>query len=38
MKYRTNRLTGDKISEIGLGSAYIYKAEKDEVIKTLRRA
>ena len=38
MKYRTNRRTNDKISEIGLGSAYIYEAEKSEAIKALRRA
>lgn len=35
MQYRTNRRTGDKISEIGLGSAYIYEAPKTEAINAL---
>ena len=38
MRYRTNRRTGDQISEIGLGSAYIYKADHDEAVRTLRHA
>ncbi len=38
MKYRINRRTKDKISEIGLGSAYIYQAGFDNVVKILRRA
>lgn len=38
MQYRINRRTGDKISEIGLGSAYIYEAEKSEAIRALRTA
>ena len=27
MKYRTNKRTGDKISEIGMGTAYVVEAE-----------
>ena len=38
MRFRTNRRTGDQISEIGLGSAYIYKADHDEAVRTLRHA
>ena len=38
MKYRINRRTGDKVSEIGLGSAYIYEAKKREAIKALQKA
>ncbi len=38
MKYRTNRRTGDSISEIGMGSAYIYEAGMEEGVKALRRA
>ena len=30
MKYRENRRTGDKISEIGMGTAYIAEAERSE--------
>lgn len=29
MKYRENRRTGDKISEIGMGTAYIEKNASD---------
>lgn len=38
MRYRTHPKTGDKISEIGMGSAYLYEAEHDEAIATLRTA
>ena len=38
MQYRVNRHTGDKISEIGMGSAYLYKAEMHEAIQALQTA
>ena len=38
MKYRINKRTGDKISEIGFGSAYIYEAGMEDAVKVLRRA
>ena len=38
MRYRINRKTGDRISEIGLGTAYIYKAGTEEGAKALRAA
>ena len=38
MKYRINRRTGDRISEIGLGSAYLYKADRAEAVRALRTA
>ena len=38
MNYRVNRKTGDRISEIGLGSSYLHEAGKDEGIKALRAA
>lgn len=38
MKYRINQRTGDKISEIGMGSAYLPEADFDVAIKTLRTA
>lgn len=38
MKYRKNRKTGDLISEIGMGSAYMAEAGMDEAVKALRRA
>ena len=38
MKYRINRRTGDKISEIGMGTAYIGDAEHAEAVKAVRRA
>ena len=38
MKYRTNKRTGDKISEIGMGTAYVVEAEKKEAVKTVRHA
>ena len=38
MKYRLNKRTGDKISEIGMGTAYVVEAEKPEAVRTVRRA
>ena len=38
MKYRINRRTGDRISEIGLGSAYLCDAVMDEAVRALRAA
>lgn len=38
MRYRTNRRTGDKISEIGMGTAYVVEADKKEAVRTVRRA
>lgn len=38
MKYRMNKRTGDKISEIGMGTAYIVEAEKKESVRTVRHA
>ncbi len=38
MKYRINRKTGDRISEIGIGSSYMFEAGHDEGVKALRRA
>ena len=38
MKYRTNRKTGDKFSEIGLGTAYLFEAGMDEGVRALERA
>ena len=38
MKYRINKRTGDKISEIGFGSAYIFESGIDEAVKILRKA
>ncbi|MCR4585028.1 MAG: aldo/keto reductase [Lachnospiraceae bacterium] len=38
MKYRINRRTGDKISEIGMGTAYVGEAEHLEAVRTVRRA
>ena len=38
MKYRINRKTGDRISEIGLGSAYMFSAGREEAVRALRRA
>jgi len=38
MKYRLNRKTGDKISEIGIGSSYMFGAGMDEAVRALRRA
>ena len=38
MKYRINRKTNDRISEIGLGSAYIFEAGFKEAVKILKKA
>ena len=38
MKYRINKRTGDQISEIGMGSAYLYEAETEKAIQALRMA
>ena len=38
MKYRINKRTGDRISEIGMGTAYIVEAPKKEAVRTVRRA
>lgn len=38
MEYRINKRTGDRISEIGFGSAYIYEAGNKTAVETLRRA
>ena len=38
MRYRTNARTGDLISEIGIGSAYLFEAGMEEGVRALRRA
>ena len=38
MNYRVNRRTGDRISEIGIGSAHLPEAGFGEAVKTLRAA
>ena len=38
MRYRINKRTGDRISEIGMGSAYLYEAEMEDAIRALRTA
>ena len=38
MKYRVNRRTGDRISEIGMGTAYISEAGMEEGVRTVRKA
>ena len=38
MRYRIHPKTGDRISEIGLGSAYIYEAGTQEAVRALRAA
>ena len=38
MKYRINRRTGDRISEIGLSSAYLCDADMDAAVRALRKA
>ncbi|MGX8687091.1 MAG: aldo/keto reductase [bacterium] len=38
MKYRINQKTGDRISEIGIGSSYMFQAGREEAVKALRRA
>ena len=37
MRYRINRKTGDKISEIGMGSAYIVEAAHSDAVSVVRR-
>ena len=38
MKYRINKRTGDRISEIGVGSSYMFGAGMVEAVRALRRA
>ena len=38
MKYRINKRTGDRVSEIGLGSAYLYEAGMKEGVRALETA
>ena len=38
MRYRINQKTGDRISEIGIGSSYLYEAGLEEGVKALRKA
>ena len=38
MLYRENRRTGDRISEIGMGTSFIVEADRAEAVKTVRRA
>lgn len=38
MKYRENKRTGDKISEIGMGTAYVVEADRKEAVRTVRMA
>ena len=38
MKYRINKRTGDRISEIGMGTAYIVEAKRGEAVRTVRHA
>jgi len=38
MKYRVNKRTGDRISEIGLGTAYLYEAGMSAAVEALHRA
>ncbi len=38
MRYRVNKRTGDKVSEIGFGSAYIYESGTKVAVETIRRA
>jgi len=38
MNYRTNKRTGDRISEIGMGTAYIVEAPHKEAVRTVRHA
>ncbi len=35
MKYRENKRTGDKISEIGMGTAYVVEADRKEAVRTV---
>ena len=38
MKYRVNRKTGDRISEIGMGTSYLYQAGFERGVQILRKA
>ena len=38
MRYRENKRTKDRISEIGLGSSYLFEAGTEEAVKALRTA
>ena len=38
MRYRTNKRTGDQISEIGMGTAYIGEADRKDAVRTVRHA
>lgn len=38
MEYRVNKRTGDKISVIGLGTAYIPEASESEAVKATATA
>ncbi len=38
MRYRIHPKTGDRISEIGLGSAYLYESDHDEAVHALQTA
>ena len=38
MNYRINKRTGDRISEIGFGSAYLYEAGMKEGVRALETA
>ena len=38
MEYRTNRKTGDRISEIGMGTAYLFEAGMEEGVRALQTA
>ncbi|MBQ8161526.1 MAG: aldo/keto reductase [Clostridia bacterium] len=38
MRYRVNRRTGDRISEIGMGSAYLPKVERKTAVRILKTA
>ena len=38
MEYRTNIKAGDRISEIGMGTAYLFEAGMEEGIRALQTA
>ena len=38
MEYRINRRTGDKISVLGFGTAYIAEADEKDAVATIQRA
>ena len=38
MEYRLNRKTGDRFSEIGLGTAYLFEAGMEEGVRALQHA